>query len=119
MAARFLRLSSGTANAPRHRIVVATATTVDGVTAHLQASYLLTVTDAAAAGRDVDEVVEATLESGLRHLIATQAVSELPLTGESVELDLHLAGVRIEHLTVESADVVVSPELRRLVVRAP
>lgn len=120
MAARFLRHLSGTANAPRHRIVVATATTADGVTAHLQASYLLTVADAAAAGRDVDEVVEARLESGLRHLIATHPVSELPISGEAVDVVAEaIVGVRIEHLTVESADVVVSPALRRLVVRGP
>jgi len=106
-----------TPSGPRHRLVVATATTQDGVTAHLQASYLLTVTDAAAAGHDIDEVVEAELEWGLRHLIGSRSVAELPTTGESPE-DLVTeppVGVRIEHVTVESADVVVSPELRRLV----
>ncbi|WP_036490729.1 MULTISPECIES: hypothetical protein [Nocardioides] len=106
---------------PQHRLVVATATTLDGVTAHLQASFLQTVTDAATAGRDVDELVEAELEWSLRHLIGARAVAELPATGESVDelLSAPLAGVRIDYVTVESADVVVSPELRRLVRAGP
>lgn len=112
MPARFLRHLSGTATSPRHRIVVATATTVDGVVAHLQASCLLTVSDALAAE------AEAAIEAGLRHLISAHTVAGLPIAGEPVELDVHVVGVRIEHLTVESADVVVSPELRRLVRHA-
>lgn len=109
MPVRFLRHLSGTPIGPRHRIVVATATTIDGVIAHLQASCLLTVTDTLAAE------AQAAIEARLRHLISTRTVADLPIAGESVELDVHLDGVRIEHLTVESADVVVSPELRRLV----
>ncbi|PUA80050.1 hypothetical protein [Nocardioides currus] len=102
---------------PRHRVVVATATTADGVTAHLQATYVLTVLDAQDAGPGPDEFVDTQLGSRLRHLIAERLVGELPITGESVD-DLigdGLPGVRIEHVTVASTDVVVSPELRRLV----
>lgn len=118
--ARSWRALSGMPKGPRHRIVVATATTLDGVIAHLQASYLLTVTDAATAGRDIDEVVEAALESGLRQLIGRHPVAALPIRGEAVDVPhARVPGVRIEHVSVASADVEVSPELQRLVLRGP
>ena len=91
---------------------VATATTVDGVRATLTAELSADVRDGSLDPARVTDAVE----DALRRLVAGSAVADLPVAGSVPVLDVRLPdGVTLDHVTVTSADVEVSAELRRLV----
>lgn len=102
---------------PRERWVWVTATTGDGVTAHLQVEFVVRVNDAAVAPRDVDAIVLGAVEDVLRREIAMSTVDRLPDVGDvpGWAPGSFVPGVLVERPVVAVCDVVVGPELRRLV----
>lgn len=111
------RRSSG---GPHRRWAVATATTRDGVTAHVQVEYSWDTdpgTGAPAAGAELDVRVADAVEDALRQLVSERTVAALPGLGDDPgwEPDQFVEGVRVEHVTVTTSEVEVSGELRRLV----
>ncbi|WP_158647985.1 hypothetical protein [Nocardioides houyundeii] len=100
----------------RHQWAVVTATTLDGVTAHVQVEYSWqgprTRNPEALAATVADAV-----EDRLRRLVTTRTVPALPGLGDDLgwEEEQLVPGVRVEHVTVTTAEVEVTTELRRLV----
>lgn len=91
---------------------MAAATTADGVRATLTAELSANVR---VPGLDPARVTDA-VEDALRRLVARSTVADLPAAGTVPVLDVRLPdGVALDHVTVTSADVEVSAELRRLV----
>lgn len=110
------RVETGT----QHRWAVASATSVDGVTARLHVEYTVTVTDPASAPRDLEERVLDTVEDAVRQKVRSRPLAALPGSGDAapwVPPD-PVEGVRLDRAVVVAAEVAVSGELRRLVTSA-
>ena len=95
---------------------MATATTRDGVTAHLQVEYSWQ----GPRTRDpagLDAAVADAVEDRLRRLVAARTVSALPGLGDDLGWtgEQLVPGVRVEHVSVTTSEVEVTGELRRLV----
>jgi hypothetical protein len=96
---------------------VTTATTADGVTAHIQIEFIL---DARSVDIDPDVLDTAAMdavEAALRHEIARRRVAALPTAGDAIDwVATNLVpGVIIDNVFVISSDIEVTHELRRLV----
>jgi len=105
---------------PRHLWAIATVTTADGVSAHVQIEFTL---DAQAVDVDPDAVDWATMdavEDILRQEMGRSRVASLPMAGDALDWvppDL-VPGAPIANVFVLSSDVEVTHELRRLVTHA-
>lgn len=99
-----------------HRWVSARATTVDGVTAELHVEMVI-VASAKAIDDALDRAVQEVVEATTRRTISSSRLDQLPDAGDSPEwlTAITVPGVRIEDAVVTSAEVWVTPELRRLV----
>ena len=108
--------SRAPATGPRlHCWAVATATTRDGVTAHLQVEY--SWTPLADGDGPLADRVAAGVEDALRALIAERNLAALPGLGDDPGWGATslVPGVRLDHVSVTGSEVEVTGELRRLV----
>lgn len=92
------------------------AVTADGVTAELGVEYVLRA-ESGPVDDAVERAVEDAVESVVRRTITASTVGLLPDAGDSPAwLDsVHVPGAVLDHAVVATADVWVTPELRRLV----
>ena len=104
---------------PRHLWAISTATTADGVVAHVQIEFTL---DARALDADPDALDLATMdavEGIVRYEIGSRRVASLPIAGEAIDwVPPNLVpGATVGNVFVNSSDVEMTHELRRLVTR--
>jgi len=102
----------------RHLWVAVTATTVDGLTAHIQVEFTRDVASREPSPVSVDQMAMDAVEGALHHHVATLPASSLPMKGEAlcwVKTDLVPLTV-IGNVIVVSSDIEVSTELRRRVI---
>jgi hypothetical protein len=105
---------------PRRLWALASATTADGVVAHVQLDFTLRVRDdgTAAGPEELDRAAMEAVENALRHWIAAHPVSDMPVAGETVgwvPSDL-VDDALVENVFVTACDVEVTSQLRRLLV---
>jgi hypothetical protein len=106
-----------TTSAPRPLWAVATATTVDGATAHVQLEFTLDPPADDTGPETLDRSAMAAVENVLRHQVGRHPVAALPVAGDAVDwvaADL-VTGATIGDVFVTRSDVEVTHELRRLV----
>jgi hypothetical protein len=101
----------------RHLWAITTATTSDGVVAHVQIEFTLHV---GAVDADPDALDRATMdavEGVLRYEIGRRPIASLPMAGTPMDwVPPNLVpGATIGNVFVTSSDVEVTQELRRLV----
>jgi len=106
--------------AVRRQWTAVTAVTADGARAHLQVEYAVRVTNPVAAPEDADDLVADEVENRVRQGISRVLARDLPDGGDPLPWapESFAPGVVVEHITVNSADIAVTPELRRLLVPA-
>ena len=101
----------------RHLWAITTATTSDGVIAHVQIELTLDVGAVDADGGALDSATMDAVEGVLRHEIGRRRVASLPMAGAAIDwVPPNLVpGATIGNVFVISSDVEVTHELRRLV----
>lgn len=104
----------------QHRWAVASATTLDGVTARLHVEFTISVTEPTTAPEDLDERVTDLAEEAIRRRVRSRSLAVLPGAGDAATWisETPVPGVRVGHAVVVAAEVAVSGELRRLVTSA-
>lgn len=104
---------------PRHLWAITSATTTDGVTAHVHIEFTL---DARALDTNPDVLDVATMdavEGVLRYEVSHRRVASLPMAGDPIDWvpENLVPDATIGNVFVISSDVQVTHELRRLVNR--
>jgi len=102
----------------RHLWAGVTATTVDGVTAHIQVEFTRDITSLESSPVAFDQMAMDAVEGALHHHVATLPASSLPMTGDGlgwVEAEL-VPHTVIGNVFVISSDIEVSTDLRRRLI---
>ena len=102
---------------PRHLWAITSATTVDGVTAHVQIEFTLDAREVDGHPDVLDAATMDAVETVLRNEVSHRRVASLPMAGESIDWvpENLMPDATISNVFVISSDVQVTHELRRLV----